>query len=288
MNFPYFSKDGQILSHAQAYIPLSNIAYQYGFGVYETLKIRNNILYFVDQHVDRLLHSAEQLEMQHAFTKNAITIYIQNLIDTLIKNSDNPKFSCNIKMLLIGGARKNENATLFILPLDPLYPNRKLYREGAKTITVHYERALPNVKSLNMLMSFLAFRKANELDCYDALLIDHNGNILEGTRTNFYVIKDKTIISPYEKDILEGVTRQTVLYIAKKKGYKVIEKDIPFAHIKENRYDGAFLTSTSTKIVPINQIDDFHFETISENIQELIKLYDTFLDESQGIFNDKG
>jgi branched-chain amino acid aminotransferase len=286
MNFKYFSKDGQLLPQDQATIPLSNIAYQYGFGVYETLKVRNNILYFLDQHVDRLIHSAEQLDMLHGFTRDEIKKYIQELVDVLAKDSDNPKFSCNLKMLLIGGAKKDEDAQLFILALDPLYPNRKFYKQGVKTVTVNYQRALPNVKSLNMLMSFLAYRKAGVNECYDALLLDHNGHILEGTRTNFYVIKDKTIISPLEKDILEGVTRQTVLSVAKKNGYKVVEKDIPFSEIKKNAYDGAFLTSTSSKIVPINQIDDFHFEKISEDILNLIKLYDTFLDESQGVFKE--
>lgn len=287
MNFQYFSKDGQLLPQDQATIPLSNIAYQYGFGVYETLKVRNNILYFADQHIERLFHSAEQLDMSHKLTKKDVKKYVQELIDALIKDSQNPKFSCNLKMLLIGGAKRDEDAQLFILALDPLYPNRKFYKQGVKTVTVHYTRALPNVKSLNMLMSFLAYRKAGVNDCYDALLLDHNGNILEGTRTNFYVIKGKTIISPHEKDILEGVTRQTVLYVAKKNGYKIVEEDIPFSKIKKNNYDGAFLTSTSSKIVPINQIDNFHFEKISEEIMQLIKLYDAFLDESQGIFDNK-
>lgn len=288
MNFRYFSKDGQLLPQDQAYIPLSNISYQYGYGVYETLKVRNSIVYFVDQHVERLLHSAEQLAMTHRFSREEIKKYIKELIDKLIYESDNPTFSCNLKVLLIGGAKKDEGAQLFILALDPLYPLRKFYKEGIKTITVEYQRALPKVKSLNMLMSFMAYRKAGENQSFDALLLDHKGNILEGTRTNFYVIKGKTIISPHEKDILNGVTRETVFYIAKKNGYLIREEDIPYKEMRKNVYDGAFLTSTSSKIIPVRQIDDFHFESINENILDLIKLYDTFLDESQGVFNNKG
>lgn len=283
MNFQYFSKNGQILPHEQAQIPLSNIAYQYGFGVYETLKVRNNTLYFVDQHIDRLLHSAKLLELEHRYTKEEILNYISELIESVSKSSDTSLFSCNLKMLLIGGTSK-EDAQLFILPLDPLYPNRKFYKEGIKTLTVTYERPLPNVKSLNMLMSFLAFRKAKENNCYDALLIDHNNNVLEGTRTNFYTIKDKTIYTAGEKYILEGVTRQTVLHVAKKNGYTIEERLIPLSEVKNGAYGGAFLTSTSSKIVPIRQIDDFQFEKISEEILTLIKLYDSFLDESKGEF----
>lgn len=285
MKFGYFSKDGQILPLEQAQIPLSNIAYQYGFGVYETLKVRNGVLYFVSQHIDRLLHSAELLELSHVYTKGEIAGFVHDLIDMISQNSDTGAFSCNLKMLLIG-ANKKEDAQLFILPLDPLYPNRKFYKEGIKTLTVQYERPLPNVKSLNMLMSFLAFRKAKEQECYDALLLDHNNNVLEGTRTNFYAIKGKTIITAGPKYILEGVTRQTVLYVAEKNGFTIEKRLIPFSEIKNNEYEGAFLTSTSSKIVPIRQIDDFNFQQISEEIFNLIKLYDAFLDESGGVFDE--
>lgn len=285
MRFNTFSKNGQILPQEQATIPLANIAYQYGFGVYETLKVRNNILYFVDQHIDRLITSAELLGLTHFFSKSDIIKYIQNLIDDLVNTNETPTFSCNLKMLLIGATR-NEDVQLFIIPLDPLYPDRKFYKRGVKTITTQYERVFPNVKSLNMLMSFLSYKKASENGCYDGLFVDHNNTILEGTRTNFYVIKDKTIITPGEKYILQGVTRQTVLHVAKKNGYTINEDFIPLKNILDNQYDGAFLTSTSSKIVPINQIDEFQFETITENIYELIRQYDAFLEESHGIFKD--
>src|SRR5258706_13260244 len=184
MSFAYFSKNGQILPIDQAVIPVSNIAYSYGFGVYESIKVRNNIIYFVDQHVERLFFSADVIGLKHPFTKEEIKKWIENLINDLQTES------YNLKILLIGG----NDPLLFITPLAPKFPDRKLYSEGAKTITVKNERLFPNAKTLNMLPSYLAYTKAKEKDCYDALLLDSHDNLVEGTRTNFFVVKDNVMV----------------------------------------------------------------------------------------------
>ncbi|GEM_PF-113924 len=272
--FSYFSKNGQILPINEAVIPIENIEYSYGFGVYETIKVRNGVLYFAKEHVDRLLKSAEIIGLIHPYGKAQIKSYLEDLINKLKTES------CNIKMLLIGGREPQ----LFIIPLAPLFPDRKLYSHGAKTITVGYERLFPNAKTLNMLPSYMAYKKAKESDCYDAICIDSEGFITEGTRTNFFAIKDSILFSPPEPKILAGVTRKTVLFVAKKYGFKVQEKDILLAEI--GQYDGAFLTSTSTKIIPIRQIDDFVFGEIPVKLKELMSTYDTFLKESNGIFKE--
>lgn len=275
MNFKYYSKNGTILPNSKALVPLENITFQYGFGVYETLKVRKGVLYFVKQHVERLMLSAKIINLEHVFEKEKIEKYINELITA------NKIESANIKMLLMGGKTALE-AELFILPLAPLYPDRKLYSKGAKVMTVEYERFLPNAKTLNMLPSYIFYTNAKKSGCYDALFVDRGKNVLEGTRTNFFVVKENNIITPPIDKVLEGVTRMTVINCALKNGYKVIEQDIPYANLKY--YDGAFVTSTSSKIVPIIQIDGFRYNEISDNIKRLIKVYDEFLNESNGIF----
>lgn len=272
MAFDYFSKNGQILPMEQAVIPVSNIEYSYGFGVYESMKVRKGIVYFIDQHVERLFCSANIIGITHPFTPEEIKKYIEDLLSKLEVDA------CNIKILLIGG----REPLLFILPLAPLFPDRKLYSQGARTITVEYERPFPHAKSLNMLPSYLAYKKARENDCYDALLVNREGNILEGTRTNFFVIKDKTLFTPPKEHVLEGVALKTVIHVAQKNGFSVKEADIPPSSL--GQYDGAFVTSTSSKIMPISQVDDFTFSEVPECLRELMRLYDAFLDESQGVF----
>lgn len=274
MEIHFFSKNGEILPVSQAVIPLSNIAYQYGFGVYETIKLRNRILYFIQQHIERLLLSAKLLELEHPITKELVEEWIEELIE---KNSIE---SCNIKIVLLGG-KASQDAELFIILLNPLYPDRKLYSQGAKAQTTVYERFLPNAKSLNMLQSYLSFTKAQKNGCYDALLLDKNNNILEGTRTNFFALKDKTLVTAPKEVVLEGVTRQVVLTVAQKNGYSIKEELIPLSSLAE--YDAAFLTSTSSNIMPLNQIDDYKFNQISNNLKEFMQQYDAFLVDSKGI-----
>jgi branched-subunit amino acid aminotransferase/4-amino-4-deoxychorismate lyase len=270
MNISSFSKNGVITPIQEALIPLDNLEYAYGYGVYETLKVRKGKLFFVKEHVERLFLSCELIELEHIFTHEQIEKYIQELVTALEVDA------CNIKMMLIGG-KAREDATLYIFATAPLFPDRKLYKQGAKTKTYKYERWLPNAKSLNMLPSYLIYKKALTADCYDGLLIDRDGCIREGTRTNFFCIKGMEIISPPTEKILEGVTRKTIISVLTKNGYGYVEKNIPLADI--SKYDGAFLTSTSTKIIPIKQIDNFVYPEIPENLKKLMKIYDLFLDE---------
>ena len=276
IQFPYFSKNGQILPIEEASMPLSNIEFSYGFGVYENIKVRNGIVYFVKQHIERLQKSAKVIGLIYPFTATEIENYLQKLLEKLALTK--PDASANIKMLLIGG-REPE---LFIMALAPLYPDRKLYSQGAKTITIEYERFLPKAKTLNMLPSYLNYKKAKEAGCYDALLVSKKRTIIEGTRTNFFTIKGKELFTAPAEEVLEGVTRQTVIATAQKHGFVVHEDAIPVIQIGE--YDGCFLTSTSSKIVPIRQINDHEF-AISQPLRELMKVYDGFLKDSHGVFS---
>jgi branched-chain amino acid aminotransferase len=276
MTFTHFSKNGEMLSIDQAVVSVRDLHFQYGFGVYEALRVRNSIVYFVNMHVDRLIESARIIGLEHIYSQAQIIDFIKKV------SEKNNLESANIKMLLIGG-KTAEESNLYIFPVLPLYPDRKLYKHGATASTVHYHRFLPNAKTLNMLPSYLFFTKARKNGHYDAVFIDDEKNILEGTRTNFFAIKDSTIFTAPKEFVLDGVIRQTLIAIAQKNGFNVKEEKIPFSRLQD--YDGAFLTSTSTKILPLAQIDDFFFSEISGKLKELMKIYDDFLEMSKGIFS---
>ena len=273
MAFDYFSKNGKILPAEEAVIPLSSIEYSYGFGVYETLRVSNRQIYFLKDHIERLMESAKIIGLEHPFYDGMVEESIGEII------AKNNAETCNIKMLLIGAPIKEE-AKLFIICLNPLFPDKKLYRDGATFITYEYERVFPHAKTLNMLQSYLAYRKAKESGAYDALLVNRDGNITEGTRTNFFCIKDKVIYTPLEKDILLGVTRKALLKVARENGYEVLEKDIKVADVIH--YDGAFISSTSSKIVPIKSIDEQVLKPQSESLKKLMDLFDDFLEKCKG------
>lgn len=267
MSYQYFSHNGQILPVDQANVPLSSVEYSYGYGVYETIRATKGRAQYVEDHCARLLESAKIIGIEHNLTADSI----KSIITELLKQ--NEVDACNLKILLIGG-QTPESADLYMLCLNPLYPDRKLYKDGAHCVTQHYQRPFPHAKSLNMLQSFLAYKEAKKAGAYDALAVNNDGNITEGTRTNFFAIKDRSIISPPSDEVLLGVTRDHVLKAAMQAGFELSEQDIPADQLAN--YDGFFLTSTSSKIMPISSIDDQTFE-IPEALRELMQAYDEFI-----------
>ncbi len=273
MDFKYFSRNGEILPVGEAQVPLASIEYAYGFGVYESIRVSKGVTYFIDDHIERLVESAGIIGLAHTFTPDGVSAAITDLL------GKNEVETCNVKILLIGG-RTPEDAQLNILCLNPLFPDKKLYRDGVHTITYLYERAFPHAKTLNMLQSYLAYRKAKKAGAYDALLVDREGRLIEGTRTNFFCMKGKTLFSPKEEDILLGVTRKAVLKVAAQNGFDIAQKDIRLADL--GGYDAAFLTSTSSKILPIRTIDDFQLGEQPAALKDLMAAFDTFLENCGG------
>lgn len=267
MAFTTFIRNGEILPLEHATVSLSNIEYAYGFGVYESIRVVRGNALFLSEHIERLMRSAKVIGLDHEFSPAMIAEWTAKLI------KECPSDAMNLKMLLIG-AREPKNATLSILPLMPLFPDKKLYVKGATAISAEYERQFPDAKTLNMLGSYLAYRRAKAAGGYDAVLINKAGFITEGTRTNFFVIKDKTIMGAPKKEILEGVTMKHVLSVAKANGFEVREGDITLRDLKN--YDGAFFTSTSSKIMPLSKIDDTEL-IVSEPLKELMRHFDDFL-----------
>jgi branched-subunit amino acid aminotransferase/4-amino-4-deoxychorismate lyase len=270
MEFKHFSLNGKLENIREAVVPLSSIEYAYGFGVYETVRIAGGVFRFLDEHIARLFESARIIELEHGFTAeevrdSAIELVKKNRIET-----------CNIKILLVGAPTKG-GAQLYMLCLNPRFPDKKLYCEGASFITYEFERPFPRAKTLSMLQSYLAFRKARERGAYDALLLDSRGSITEGTRANFFTITGGIITSPPEDAILPGITRSAVLALASQNGFDIQERPITWSDIR--RADGAFITSTSAKIMPVRSIDDEPLKEIPAALFDLMKLFDDFLGE---------
>ncbi len=264
MAYEFFSHNGHLLPTTQAVVPLDSIEYSYGYGVYETIRVSHGTAHFVDEHCARLQASADAIELEHSFKPSEIMQFITDLVHA------NEVETCNLKVLLIGG-RTAAAAQLYIMCLAPYFVDRKLYKTGCHCTTYEYERMYPHAKTLNMLPSYLAYRSAVRAGAHDALLINRRGEITEGTRSNFFTLKDKTIYSPPEADILLGVTRDHALKAAKEQGFEIVERPIPLASLSD--YDAAFLTSTSAKILPIRSVNTTSYVSIPSALTELMRLF---------------
>jgi branched-subunit amino acid aminotransferase/4-amino-4-deoxychorismate lyase len=269
MNLDKFSLNGELRPMTEAVIPIANLEYAYGFGVYETLRVLNHLPYFAKEHATRLLSSAATIGLAHAYSVEKLERHINDLVDAIKEEA-----AYNLKIILVGD-KQPEEALLYIFPLAPFFPDKVSYRDGVRTITKEYERPFPNAKTLSMLESYLAFTEARKNNCYDALIVGRDGKITEGTASNFFLVKGRTIYAAPGERILEGVTMKIVLSLAEKNDFQVETQLASPQELPD--YEGAFLTSTSGKIMPIREVDNFQFSSIPETTRVLMRLYDDFL-----------
>ncbi len=264
---PYFWRDRELRPVAEAVVPADDIQFAYGFGVYETMKVRAGLLYFPERHVARLLESARIIELPHKLSRELLLTALRELCRA------NELDNANVKLLLIGGDTAAD-AKLFIMALAPYFPPRKSYREGVGVITVAAERPYPQAKSLSMLTSTVAFRRARAAGAYDALLLNRDGFLTEGTRTNLFYTNGTGLYTPPAEQVLSGVTRATVIEALGEAGYTVHER--PLRADELGSYAGFFLTSSSSKVIPIGRIDEQPI-SIPEIVHTAAKLYDDYL-----------
>jgi branched-subunit amino acid aminotransferase/4-amino-4-deoxychorismate lyase len=271
VNGPWFSLNGELKPLGEATIGADDLAFAYGFGVYETLKVRAGVVHFAPLHEQRLWHSAAILHLEHPWKTGDFARFVQALV------AANGVRDANLKALLIGGNTTSE-ARLYLMCLNPLFPDRKNYSQGGSAITWEGERLYPQAKSLNMLTSFLAYREAKNRGSYDALLVNRRGEATEGTRTNLFVTDGHRIFTPPASEVLEGVTKLTVQHVIREMGIELLERPLPALEL--SHWSGVFLTSTSTKVMPLALIDDKPV-ALSPVVRTLMKAYDTFLKRYQ-------
>lgn len=240
--------NGRLASPEEARFGLDDVDATYGYGCYETLKVRGGLLYFPEFHEERLLRSAEILGIRHGIRPGDAVAALGRLRDA------NGIGECNVRILLIGREGRPADWYAFLLP--PVVPPSSAYEEGVPCLLFRGERHFPRAKSLSMLLSTVAYRAALGLGCYDALLVDGRGEITEGTRTNlFYVRRGESdaAYTPPEDRVLSGVTRRTLMEALGACGVRTVERPLSVADAVSGRY--AFMvTSTSSRVIPVRSL----------------------------------
>ncbi|MDA3938333.1 MAG: aminotransferase class IV [Spirochaetia bacterium] len=241
----YALKNLELIDEKDAVIPVTQRELFSSFGVYESIKVSNGQAEHVNDHLERLFDSARILKLEHDFSFNDIISSLNMLITA---NND---LKVSLKLQLIGG----RTPCLFAFTTKlPEYPE-EYYIHGAKVISFAGERIYPHAKSNCLLLNYMAAREAGLSGALDAILIDRSGFALEGSRSNLFAVKGKTLITS-EEDVLYGVTRRRTIEIAKNLNLTIEFKKIALKDIKEHIFDEVFITSTSMGAIPVNAIDD--------------------------------
>jgi branched-chain amino acid aminotransferase len=248
--------------------PCSNIEIKGNIIVYEVLRIMNGVPLFLPNHLKRLEISASMLKKRVPFSNPEFNKLIQELIIT------NKIIEGNIKITL----EYQENASVIqsLIGFIPhSYPSPQEYTNGVKTVTSIDQRINPKAKVQNDELRTRLNNLMKKENAYEAILVHPEGFITEGSRSNIFFVKDKTIITAPDELVLGGITRDFIIKICKEKKISIQFEALKFPDI--NKMDGAFISGTSPKVLPINKIDSCNYTLPNPGIQYLTQEYDNLI-----------
>ena len=268
--------DGKYLNYEDSKIHINDRGYHFGDAVYEVIVFNKNIFYDFDGHIQRLFKSLTSLEIKFSLSSSSLKIIINNLIRLNKANIG----SVYIQVSRGVAERNHSFHGLNIKPILTIIVTKKSNIEnnlnGVKAITLNDNRwSRPDIKTTQLLPNVLAKTLANKNNAYESIFIDDEGFVTEGSSSNIWVLNKENHLITRNLDgkILSGITRNSISLFAKKNKIKVIEKK--FTKIELYNAKEVFLTSASSFIMPIVQIDDQNInQGLVGNVSlELRKLY---------------
>lgn len=246
MIFDYAIFNGTLLPLAQAQISVFNQAFFSSFGVYETVKIDRGRPFYLEEHLHRLLQSAAMIDLDLGVDRETLTAWFEKLLQI------DPQATWSLKLIALGGLEAGTEPIIAMQPIPlPSYP-LTLYQNGAAAILYEGQRFMPQCKSLNTLVSYLARREATRAGAVEGLLY-HEGHLTEGSRSNLFAVRQGQLTTPPAGLVLSGITRELILQVMKETTYPVIETMLP---IDTALYEEFFISSTSMHVLPITRLNN--------------------------------
>jgi branched-chain amino acid aminotransferase len=251
---------GKLVDKAHAVVSVFDHGLLYGDGVFEGIRVYSGKVFLIDEHVERLYESAEAIRLEIPMTRAAMA---QALNETVAANGIHDGY---IRLVVTRGAgtlgldpkKTSDPQVIIIADSIALYPS-EMYQQGLKLITAstlrnHPQALSPRIKSLNYLNNILAKIEGADAGCVEAVMMNHLGHVAECTGDNIFLVKNGVISTPgTDAGILEGITRNCVIKLAREAGYEVREKTL----IRHDIYvaDECFLTGTAAEVIPATSLD---------------------------------
>jgi branched-chain amino acid aminotransferase len=252
--------NGKYYSKEDASVSVFDHGLLYGDGVFEGIRIYNGTIFKLQEHLLRLYDSARAIMLDIGLTINTLENDIRECVRL------NEKMNGYIRVVVTRGEgalgidpSSCKNATVIIIVGDiQLYPE-EYYTKGISLIISSYQR-IPSacfdvrIKSLNYLNNILAKIEARQAGCFECILLNKNGHVAECTADNIFFVKNGSILTPsVTEGALDGITRRTVLDLAKKAGIETAETTL--SRFDCYTADECFLTGTGAEIIPVVSID---------------------------------
>jgi branched-chain amino acid aminotransferase len=242
-----------------------------GISLYEVLRVIDGVPLFLEQHLERLKNSAKLTNLDLPLNDKEISQRLQDLIKSNQVENGNIKFVINYP-------EAGQSADFYAYFVEHDYPTKEVYQKGVKTVLVYVERPNPNAKVDRADYRNTVDEAKRRTDSYEALLVDREGNVSEGGRSNLFMVKGNVVYTAPADKVLKGITRQMVLAACQNQGYRVVEKEISLEETLN--MDAIFISSTSPKVLPVSQVDDKIINSGNNKvIQDIMAGYDAIIDD---------
>lgn len=243
---------------------------------YEVIRVVKGKPLFLDEHLERLQQSTILSNIQ-CFNLYEVKYGIERLLKA------NYVEEKNLKLTFYCDNTNELKSNLFAYFVESHYPSEEAYLHGVRVELMPMKRNNPNVKLENPLLRGSADKLICLSQTHEVLLVNDHGFITEGSRSNFFAVYGNELITPPSNQVLEGITRKMVIQIAKDNSIECVEKEVHPSDIE--KMDGAFITGTSSKVLPIARIGDYNFKSIPITTRKMIELYDQLVERSLNEYN---
>ncbi|MEC0331902.1 branched-chain-amino-acid transaminase [Paenibacillus macerans] len=252
--------DGQFVTKDAAKVSVFDHGFLYGDGIFEGIRIYNGNIFKCKEHLDRLYDSAKSIMLDIPLTYQEME---DALVETLRRNELRSGY---IRLIVSRGAgnlgldpNRCPKATVVIIVEQLAIYSEEAYKTGLKAVSVSTRRNVPDalnpkIKSLNYLNNVLVKIQSNLAGAGEAIMMNAQGYVTEGSGDNIFIVKNGVITTPpCYLGALEGITRQAIIEICERKGYKL--KEEPFTLHDVYVADEVFLTGTAAEVIAVREVD---------------------------------
>ena len=251
----------------------------YGSFVFEGLRVYNGEIFKLEEHTDRFFYSAKRMDIKIPYSKDEINLAIKKIVSIQnVQNGYIRPFAWRGSEMMAVSAQNTKIHVAIATWEWGTYFDPKLKLEGIKLNISKWKRPSPesipwDTKASGLYMiCTLSKHEAEKLGYADSLMLDHEGNIAESTGANiFFKDKNGDLHTPIPDSFLDGITRRTVIEIAKSKNINVNERKISSNEL--SNFVGCFLTGTAAEITPVSKIYNQEYK-VCNVILDLSESYD--------------
>lgn len=257
--------DGEMVPWREAKVHVLTHTLHYGLGVFEGVRAYNTnngpAIFRLQEHTDRLFRSAKIMGMKMPFDKETLNEAQKAAVSENNLESAYLRPMCFYGSEGMGIRADNLKTHVMVAAWDwGSYLGAENMEKGIRIRTSSFTRHHVNITMCkakangNYINSIMALQEAVECGYDEALLLDTNGFVAEGSGENFFMVRDGVLYTPTLTSALEGITRETVMTLAEDIGLKVVEKQIT----RDEVYvaDEAFFTGTAAEVTPIRELDN--------------------------------